>query len=90
MVNKNEGPTKILVESSEARVVDGMFYLEFQSGAEKYAFAIPLPMVKVLGPSMAEAVTEIEKQTGQKFDGGVTTKNIISPWSGGPTGKSSK
>jgi len=81
MINKNEGPAKILVESLETRIIDGLFYFELQSGEEKYGFAIPLAIAKALGPKMLSQVEEIEKKTGKKFDGGEAKETILSPWS---------
>ncbi len=81
MINKNEGPAKILVETVETRIVDGLFYFELQSGEEKYGFAIPLGIAKALGPKMLSQVEKIEAKTGKKFDGGEAKETILSPWS---------
>jgi hypothetical protein len=80
MIEVNNGPTRILVESCESRVLNGTFYVQFQSGDDKYAFALPLPLAKVFAQSLSTEIAEIEKQTGQKFDGGSIQKNVVSPF----------
>ena len=86
IINYGEGSTKVFVESATSRIINGIFYLNLRSGNEDHGYVIPLPLAKVLGKAITKQVEEVEKQTGQKFEGGSSSESVPSPWSS-PTEK---